>query len=96
MSILWTIRGYLSYYFGKQPQRVQARLVPEGNENAVLMHRLAAWCGGEVRVVNEAECGYNRYIFLPTPQGEEQATKGDYIVKHPTEGFQVVTPVKFI
>lgn len=91
------IGAYLSYFFGKRAQRVPARLVPDGNENAMRLHRLAAWCGGEVRVVNEHECGYGRYIFLTFPDGrEEQATEGDYIVKHPTEGFQVVTPVKWV
>lgn len=91
------ISAYFSYFFGKRAQRVQARLVPDGNENAMRLLRLAAWCGGEVRVLNEQECGYNRYIFLTFEDGrEEQAMEGDYIVKHPTEGFQVVAPVKFL
>lgn len=96
-DILLSIQARWWLTFGPRAKRVQARLVPNGNENGMRMHRLAVWCGGVVRVLNEGECGINRYVFLTFPDGrEEQATEGYYIVKHPTEGFQVVAPVKWI
>lgn len=60
--------------YRKKPVEVEAMgpLVPR---NAA---EIAVWCGGKAYITTD---GKSAYVFFPTPEGQVQAERGDYVIR---------------